>query len=177
MLSSQLAPTPYPQLSNLPYLSLSLTPLCVAGTASNDSKNARGLFQYNITGGFFGFFFIFCIQHCFISRLSDSTVSEDADIEPRTVATSALAVRRSNHARLDLIHPVLTIYAPMIYTAPCIMLWMRAYPLRGEVGGGWALEFSSFFGPCKMASSRQVSAIWGPKTREYQGPNPSHFPK
>ncbi len=44
---------------------------------------------------------------------------------------------------------VLTIYAPMSYTAPCIMFWMRAYPLRGEVGGGWALEVSSFFGPVK----------------------------
>jgi hypothetical protein len=34
-------------------------------------------------------------------------------------------------------------YAPMIYTAPlapCIMFWMRAYPLRGEVGGGWTRE-------------------------------------
>jgi hypothetical protein len=37
----------------------------------------------------------------------------------------------------------------MIYTAPCIIFWMRAYPLRGEVGGGWALEFSSFLGPVK----------------------------
>ena len=37
----------------------------------------------------------------------------------------------------------------MIYTAPCIMFWMRTYPLRGEVGGGWALEFSSFLGPVK----------------------------
>jgi hypothetical protein len=35
---------------------------------------------------------------------------------------------------------IITIYAPMIYTAPCIMFWMRAYPLRGEVGGGWALH-------------------------------------
>ena len=43
----------------------------------------------------------------------------------------------------------LTIYAPMIYTAPCIMFLMRAYPLRGKVGGGWALEFSSFLGPVK----------------------------
>ncbi len=33
----------------------------------------------------------------------------------------------------------ITIYAPMIYTAPCIMFWMRAYPLRGQVEGGWAL--------------------------------------
>jgi hypothetical protein len=24
---------------------------------------------------------------------------------------------------------------------------MCAYPLLGEVGGGWALEFSSFLGP------------------------------
>ncbi len=35
---------------------------------------------------------------------------------------------------------LLAIYAPMIYTAPCIMFWMRAYPLWGQVGGGWALE-------------------------------------
>jgi hypothetical protein len=37
----------------------------------------------------------------------------------------------------------------MIYTAPCIKFWMRAYPLRGEVGGGLALEFSSFLCPVK----------------------------
>ncbi len=44
---------------------------------------------------------------------------------------------------------LLTIYAPVIYTAPCIMFWMGAYTLRGEVGGGWALEFPSFLGPVK----------------------------
>jgi hypothetical protein len=31
-------------------------------------------------------------------------VSEDAGIEPRTVATTALAVRRPNHSARDLIH-------------------------------------------------------------------------
>ncbi len=35
----------------------------------------------------------------------------------------------------------------MIYPAPCIMFWMRAYPLHGQVGGGWALKFESFLGP------------------------------
>ncbi len=50
-----------------------------------------------LTGGFLGFFSLYCIQNCFICRPSDSTVSEDAGTEPRTVATSALAVRRSNH--------------------------------------------------------------------------------
>ncbi len=47
-------------------------------------------------------FFLVLVQHCFI-RPSDSTVSEDAGIEPWTVATSALAVRRSNHSA-SLIH-------------------------------------------------------------------------
>jgi len=37
------------------------------------------------------------IQHCFIGRPSESTVSEDAGIKPRTVATLALAARSSNH--------------------------------------------------------------------------------
>ncbi len=51
------------------------------------------------------------IKHCFICRPSDFIVSEDAGIEPRTAATTALAVRRSNHSarshprsRLDLNH-------------------------------------------------------------------------
>jgi hypothetical protein len=38
---------------------------------------------------FFGFlsFYVYVIQHGFFCRPSDSTVSEDAGIEPRTVAT------------------------------------------------------------------------------------------
>ncbi len=48
---------------------------------------------------FFGFFlFMYVIQHCFICRHSDSTVSEDAGTEPRTVATLALTDRRSDHS-------------------------------------------------------------------------------
>jgi hypothetical protein len=39
----------------------------------------------------------------------------------------------------------------MIYTAPCIMFWRHAYPLRRQVGGGWALEFESFLGPVHRA--------------------------
>ncbi len=50
------------------------------------------------TGGFFGFFPLYCILYGFICRLSDSTVSEDAGIEPWTVATSALAVRSSHQS-------------------------------------------------------------------------------
>jgi hypothetical protein len=60
---------------------------------------------------------------------------------------------------------VLTIYAPMIYTAPCIMFWIRAYPLRGEVGGGWALEFSSFLGPVKWHLADRRVPFGAQKTR------------
>jgi hypothetical protein len=42
--------------------------------------------------------FMYYIQHCFICCPSDFTVSEDAGIEPRTVATLTLAVRGSNHS-------------------------------------------------------------------------------
>jgi hypothetical protein len=39
---------------------------------------------------------------------------------------------------------IIAVYEPMIYTAPCIMFLMRADPLWGQVGGGWALEIKSF---------------------------------
>ncbi len=57
---------------------------------------------------FFYFFFSYYIQHFFICRPSDSTVPTDAGIEPRTVATGALTVRRSNHwARSHLLYSVI----------------------------------------------------------------------
>ncbi len=39
--------------------------------------------------GIFGFSLMYVIQHCYICHPSHSTVSEDAGIEPRTVATLA----------------------------------------------------------------------------------------
>jgi hypothetical protein len=55
-----------------------------------------------------------------------------------------------------------TTNAPMIYTALCIMFWMRAYLLLGQVGGGWALEISSFLGP-KWHSLLARCHFTGPK--------------
>jgi len=60
------------------------------------SKLNRGIF-------WIFFFPMHYIQHCFICRPSDSTVTEDAWIEPRTVATSALALTYALTIRLDLI--------------------------------------------------------------------------
>jgi hypothetical protein len=52
----------------------------------------------------------------------------------------------------------------MIYTAPCIMFWMRAYPLLGQVGGGWALEFESFLVPVKWHRAYRRVPFGAPKT-------------
>jgi hypothetical protein len=65
----------------------------------------------------------------------------------------------------------ITIYAPMIYTAPCIMFWMRAHPFRGEVGGGWALEFSSFLGPVKWHRADRRVPFGAQKTRVFKDNN------
>jgi hypothetical protein len=58
------------------------------------------VFGLSLLGGFFAFFFMYDIQHFFICRPSDSTVSEDAGIEPRTVATTALADSARYHPPL-----------------------------------------------------------------------------
>ncbi len=47
-----------------------------------------------LKGGFLDFIFLFM----YVIRSSDATVSEDAGIEPRTVATLALTATRSNHS-------------------------------------------------------------------------------
>jgi hypothetical protein len=72
----------------------------------------------------FYLFFSYYIQHCFIYRPSDSTVPTDAGIEPRTVATGALAVRRSNHYLFAgflflLILPVLLVLRVLYITQYC----------------------------------------------------------
>jgi hypothetical protein len=47
------------------------------------------------------------------------------------------------------------------------MFWMRAYPLRGEVGGGWALEFKSFLGPVKWQRADRRVPFGAQKTRSH----------
>ncbi len=56
---------------------------------------------------------------------------------------------------------------PMIYTAMCIMFCMRAYPLLGEVGGGWALEFPSFLDPVKWERADRRVPFGAQKTKEF----------
>ncbi len=37
----------------------------------------------------------------------------------------------------------------MTYMAPYVMILMQADPIRGQVGGGWALKIHTFLGPVK----------------------------
>ncbi len=59
-------------------------------------------------------FFMYCIQDCFICRPTDSIVSEDAGIEPRTVATTASTFkRRSNHSAKS--HPLFVLSTSTVH--------------------------------------------------------------
>ncbi len=57
------------------------------------------------------------------------------------------------------------------------MFWMRAYPLRGQIGRGLGLEPESFSGPVKWHQADRWVPFGAQKTREFQGPTPSHLPK
>jgi hypothetical protein len=84
-----------------PWSLLSITPALFV--PSDTTANHKGKYYCTINREDFNFYFFqYFIQHCFAPP--DSTVSEDAGIEPRTVATSALAVRRSNRSARS--HPV-----------------------------------------------------------------------
>jgi hypothetical protein len=69
-------------------------------------------------------------------------------------ATPLPTVRALKPPSWALVHK--TTYAPMIYTALCIMFWMRAYPLLGQVGGGWALDMHAFKTLCTGLYKSQV---------------------
>jgi hypothetical protein len=62
----------------------------------NTVQSAKQLCLYNVMIGtlfFRGIRWMYFFRHCVICGPSDSTVSEDAGIEPRTVANLALAVQ------------------------------------------------------------------------------------
>jgi hypothetical protein len=65
---------------------------------------------------------------------------------------------------------------PMIYTTLCIMVWMRAYTLLGQVGGGWAQEILSFLGPKWHSTIGSMPFHRAQKTLEFQGPKNSRIP-
>ncbi len=58
---------------------------------------------------------MYIFQHCFICCSSDSTVSEDAGIEPRTFATLAFTAIDALITRLNLIHASLYVNLLTIY--------------------------------------------------------------
>jgi len=75
-----------------------------------------------------------------------------------------------------LVIPELTIYALMIYTAPNIMVLMRAYPLQGQVGGGWAPGNQEFLGPVKWHRAIWRVPFQAQEILDFQCTTPSHLP-
>ncbi len=62
----------------------------------------------------------------------------------------------------------------MIYTAPYVMFFLRADPLRGRVEGGWALEIETFLNPVKW--HRAVRRVPFGAQKVKIPPPPSHPP-
>ncbi len=61
----------------------------------------------------------------------------------------------------------------MIYTSLYVMIFNDADPLRGQVGGCWSLEISSFLGPKWDAPIGSMPFHRAQKTLDFQGPTPS----
>jgi hypothetical protein len=55
----------------------------------------------------------------------------------------------------------------MIYMAPYVMFLMRAGPLRGQVGGGWALKIETFLGPVKLHRADRRVPFGAQKSRNF----------
>jgi len=66
--------------------------------------------------GFFRFFFsMYVIQHCFICRPLNSTVSGDAGIDPKIVETLALAARRFSNLAQSPEHKICILEAHRLW--------------------------------------------------------------
>ncbi len=80
--------------------------------------------------------FQYFIQHCFIFRPSDSTVSEDAGIEPRIISILALAARRSIERDVKFFVKVCTVFFIEVYKNIdwfWFILWKRLLRLELSV--------------------------------------------
>jgi hypothetical protein len=85
--------------------------LCCAGADTLSKKLISSMVkEEKYVASNFVFNYIFNMLYSTLLHLSpsDSNVSEDAEIEPRTVATVALTVRRSNHSAKS--HPQTKIF-------------------------------------------------------------------
>ncbi len=62
-----------------------------------------------------------------------------------------------------------------LYIPECFAL-MGANPLRGQVGGGWAMEIETFLGPVKWHRTVRRVPFGAQKSVDFQGPTLSNLP-
>jgi len=96
-----------------------------------------------------------------VSRDEASRDEENEDEESTPVISSLTSPIEEGLPTAPLQEPggesKLAIYAPMIYTAPCIKFWMRAYPLREQVG---AEQYKVKEIPTEKLNAMEVSMNW-----------------
>jgi hypothetical protein len=69
-----------------------------------------------------------------------------------------------------------TTFEPLIGTALYVIPLMRTNPLLWQMGGGWALEISTFFGPKWHSPNGLMPFHRAQKRLHFQGSTPSHLP-
>ncbi len=100
------------------------------------------------------------IQHCFIHRLSDSTLSENAGIEPRSVA---LIVRRSDHSTKS--HPYVEYifsYIASFLFVPVEALSVSCISRHGEEAASILEMMLTLHGPSPPASCPPITVMQPP---------------
>jgi hypothetical protein len=66
-------------------------------------------------------------------------------------------------------------YGPLIDTALYVMLLMWANPLLGQMGGGWALEISTYLSFKWNLPKDSMPFHRAQKSLDFQGPTPSNL--
>jgi hypothetical protein len=86
--------------------------------------------------------------HCYL-YIWKYTIKKNTTV-PSPIPWIQIVVRAGFRTRI-------VIYAPMIYMAPCVMFLMRADPLRGQLGEGWAPKVTRLSARCHFTGPKKLS--------------------
>ncbi len=114
------------------FANIAFIAICLIGTFASQPSNE--IFIIFLQGDFYWIFYVcrYFIQHCFICRPSDSTLSENAGIEPRTVATSAFTVRRSSYSATSKFSSFITTHQGIRLLEPLCLLHSQLFEERRD---------------------------------------------
>jgi hypothetical protein len=111
------------------------------GNISEDAKHWIELLQYNPS--------TICIMNQLLLNLNTHIITGFSIILTTCIRCANKSVFKFILVQAQII---IAIYAPMIYTAPCVMLLMGAASITRASGMGLVPGNRAFFGPCEASS-------------------------